>query len=77
MQDGRQPAETANEVHQPGGLAVDHHVRTQCLEVVGGQFDALLQRDFEHGLETNAAVEVTVQVDQRQARVDVKIVGHE
>ena len=75
-QDRRQPAEAADEVHQAGRAALDHDVRAQGGDLVGRQLDAVAQRQFHHRLQPDRAVEVAMQVDQRNSGIDVRIGRH-
>ena len=54
-----------------------HDVRAQRLEIIRRQRDALLERYFEHGFESNAAIQVTVQVEQWEPGVDVGFGDHQ
>ncbi len=61
-----QPAELLEKRQHPG-LRLGHlHERAQAFQVRGGQRQVVLPPQVEDGLQTNAAVEVAVQVDQRK-----------
>ena len=66
----RQPAEAVDEGHQVGLAVEDLDVGPEALDVGGGERHAVLPGEVEDGLEAQAAVEVPVEVDERQGRVD-------
>ena len=63
MQNRGQVAEPTDKVHQTIGLAFNHDVRAQRLDIVCRQSNPLLLCQLDNGLQADTAVQVAVQVD--------------